>query len=77
MEPHEMQAKAEKESLAKLGDVIRAGVEPLSQQAIIDAAIEKAALLCLRELELGLDDERGYYGKLMAEAIREMKGKPL
>lgn len=36
------------------------------------AAFEFAAKVCEREAELGIDDERAYNGKLMAEAIRAL-----
>lgn len=31
---------------------------------------ERCAVVCEAETRLGLDDERAYYGRLMAEAIR-------
>jgi hypothetical protein len=39
------------------------------------AVLEGAALKCEGERRLGIDDERAYYGDLMAEAIRELEVK--
>lgn len=43
------------------------------QVATWNAAIEAAAAKCEAERRLGLDDERAYYGDLMAEAVRKLK----
>jgi hypothetical protein len=37
--------------------------------------LEGAALKCEGERRLGIDDERAYYGDLMAEAIRALEVK--
>jgi hypothetical protein len=43
--------------------------------AVAKAVLEGAALKCEGERRLGIDDERAYYGDLMAEAIRNIEVK--
>jgi hypothetical protein len=43
----------------------------LGWQAGAQAERERAAKICEAESQLGLDDERSYYGNLMAQAIRD------
>lgn len=42
-------------------------------QEIVRCVLEAAALKCEGERRLGIDDERAYYGDLMATAIRALE----